>query len=643
MFGVNFRDEVWWGVALLVMAPLAVLAGDLADDPGAGLATALSAFALGVVDVVSGVVRGSRRAALVRARADQTPARAARSLVRANRLLAAVVAEESRALDRLLGEHGNFPEPALRRGDGEPLPLSELAGYYDSLPGGRLVVTGAAGSGKTVAATRLVLDLAAMAPERARFQVPVRLSLSSFTGRVRGHGVLGWIAEHLANAYRVPVAVGLELLWHGWVLPVLDGLDELEPARARRVATVLTGATGLGGSRLVLVCRTADPLGDTPTVEVLPLEVEQVAGWLEDRFPDAAVRERWAPVITGIRADPRGELAEVLTSPLRLHLAATVHGLPEPPGATDSGTPEERLLSGLVAAVVAAHPARGGRRLDPGRVRRWLSTLGQTPTIDLVALRPTAPDRLVAVLAALAVGAAVFASTVVAGLLVSGGPAVPWSAAAVGVVGAAVNLAAGRPRPVRVSTLGQRRGGDWWAAGLGAGVAVSAFVLSLASTPSGFGDLLGRVLLSGAGGVLATWVVFGTGQRRGVDRPSAVLRRVLGDDLSRFAVPVVLIGSAAACVATGEPEPVVGLLLSPVVGLLLGAPLGFLVGFAPSPLPRYWVAVGLARRADRLPPRPGRFLDWAQGAGLVRLTGDRAEFRHERVRAHLLRVSADGR
>ncbi|WP_328644118.1 TIR domain-containing protein [Amycolatopsis sp. NBC_00348] len=341
--------------------------------------------------------------------------------LRARALLEEIVTTESRTLQRLLGDTGD-PQPA----DVRFLPslvrwrpdnttatagsLSTIGRYYQDLDPERLLILGAPGAGKTVLAIQLVLDLAADSLATGRDQaVPLRLSLSAFavpdadTSPVDIRARLDtWIAEHLTNVYGVKPATAQALVKGDWIIPVLDGLDEIDPddgppLKARRVLSALNVTLGRVKWRGVLTCRTArhnkiiegdetDPdyaLQHVRAVTVQPLEAGEVVAWLTHRFPDPdaedGIQARWRPVAAALREDPNGDLARCLTSPLRLYLAVTVYRnpatLPAKMCGLDGAALENKLFSRLVPAITRDHVCPDGTRYDAPEVDRWLRTL----------------------------------------------------------------------------------------------------------------------------------------------------------------------------------------------------------------------------------------------------------------------------
>jgi hypothetical protein len=90
---------------------------------------------------------------------------------------------------------------------------------------GSLLILGEPGSGKTTT----LLDLAQTLLERAKGdikeRVPVVLNLSSWKKK---QPIAKWIVGELWGKYRVPRKIGRLWLQHGYLLPLLDGLDEIE-------------------------------------------------------------------------------------------------------------------------------------------------------------------------------------------------------------------------------------------------------------------------------------------------------------------------------------------------------------------------------------------------------------------------------
>ncbi|MFI8255072.1 hypothetical protein [Streptomyces filamentosus] len=105
---------------------------------------------------------------------------------------------------------------------------SEPTALHRCLSPPRMVVTGVevtddAGTGNSLAALSWVLDVARdREPGQA---VALRMTASSWTGQDPEH----WLVQHLTAAFGVGSAAAQRLMGTRLVVPVVDGLDELDP------------------------------------------------------------------------------------------------------------------------------------------------------------------------------------------------------------------------------------------------------------------------------------------------------------------------------------------------------------------------------------------------------------------------------
>ena len=337
----------------------------------------------------------------------------------------------------------------------------------------RLVVLGEPGAGKTTLLLRLTLDLLDRRTSGTPADlVPVLVPLGSWQPD-RQH-LDDWIAEQLTRDYpalarQVTAPGGLQrslakaLLAADRVLPVLDGLDEMPPAR--RVTALTAISEQLGRQRqFVLACRTVEyeqavaasgPLARTPVVELAPLDPAALAAYLPAATATTAPAERWDPVLAHLHAHPSGPLAQALSTPLMAWLARRIYrGATADPSellalAEDRDTDKARdaierhLLDQFVPAAYGNLPKS---RWTAQQAHGWLAALArqldQHNTYDLAwwQLRRAVPDpvfRLTAGLAGALAGGLVFGITgglayglvfgVVSGLVLglSTGPSAP--------------------------------------------------------------------------------------------------------------------------------------------------------------------------------------------------------------------------
>jgi predicted NACHT family NTPase len=102
----------------------------------------------------------------------------------------------------------------------------DISAIYDAT--GLLLILGEPGSGKTTT----LLDLARTFLERARGdpkeRVPIVLNLASWK---KNQPLAEWVSGELSEKYRVPRKTTRFWLKQHYLLPLLDGLDEVETLR----------------------------------------------------------------------------------------------------------------------------------------------------------------------------------------------------------------------------------------------------------------------------------------------------------------------------------------------------------------------------------------------------------------------------
>ena len=346
-----------------------------------------------------------------------------------------------------LAESGGWPkaDPAWASGPGELAGGgSGLADVLARVPTGRLVVLGEPGAGKTVLVLRLVLDLL----ERRDSGDPVPVLVSAASWDPGTSGLYDWVADQLALSH--PSLAGAAgsgsvsrrfraLIDSGFIVPVLDGLDEI-PYPARVSAVTKLNAAMRPGDRLVVACRRSDflaavapphemrvPLRGAAGIELRSLDSGTVTSYL---YADAA-QDRdspWQSALAGLPAD--APLVTALSSPLLLTLARAIYNTrPDESGGSapnpgelrslpDRAAIEDRLLSAFVTAAYrnadTGPPAsRRAQSWPTDRAERWLSFLADhlesgigEPDFAWWQLIRSVPRLVIAVAAGLITGAA---------------------------------------------------------------------------------------------------------------------------------------------------------------------------------------------------------------------------------------------
>lgn len=610
-----------------------------------------------------------------------------------------LAARSARNADRersaLLGSY-TAASVAFRATDGEVGELTAIGEFWRSVPQGRLVITGPAGSGKTVLAFHLVLQLIAADSDI----VPVRLDAARWKP---GGDFATWLAGQLVEEFGVARAEAYALVDAGVVLPVLDGLDELTGSGSLVTALNRYGdADRLRLAPVVLTCRddhydalTAG-LAGAERIALLPLTGEQVACYARARFGRSHPRTRGYDDVLEVAQSWAGA-----RTPWELLLIAT---------AVESGALPKDLerREDLLPAYLSAAVELGGR-YRVRDVERWLRSLAeqlnrqeaeQAPpyrmtSVDLLPhlLWPIGGHSLVRALHTL-VGAAL----AVALPLLLIGPPQQWLLLVRGLI----HPVAGLPSPLSKTVLvaavvalsglivwwtsrawpttgpSRARSPHWWrpAGGLLGGLAIGSVswlvagpLLGLATAVAGGAGLLlaSRLRSSPVLGGAVSLTVGSVATLALVTRyePLAALAGGLLT-AGASAVPflsvearswqptgrrgwpaacgrVLLLGCAAALAAIVVTQVVddyvdwaevtrTGLVIGLVAGVALGS--------------QVWLrqAIGnvLAALRARLPLRPDGFLRWASKAGILRVSGAAYQFRHAELREWLASASPAG-
>nr|WP_322715963.1 NACHT domain-containing protein [Nostoc sp. ChiQUE02]MDZ8228818.1 NACHT domain-containing protein [Nostoc sp. ChiQUE02] len=113
----------------------------------------------------------------------------------------------------------------------EPLPdTTTILEVFDSQEiAGKLLILGAPGSGKTTTQLELAHELIKQAEEQPDYPVPVLFNLSSW--KDDRQSITDWLVAELKSKYGVSTKLGKDWVDNQQLLPLLDGLDELDPQR----------------------------------------------------------------------------------------------------------------------------------------------------------------------------------------------------------------------------------------------------------------------------------------------------------------------------------------------------------------------------------------------------------------------------
>ncbi|GGL04511.1 NACHT and WD40 repeat domain-containing protein [Mangrovihabitans endophyticus] len=288
------------------------------------------------------------------------------------------------SLDAVLQSSGGRP---LRikldgelRDEFDPAVVS-LATEYHKIPSRRLVLLGEPGSGKTVLAMLLTLGL--VTTRQPGGACPVLLNVAGWDP-VR-EGFDAWLIRTVAQIYyNGQPHAARELLRHGLLIPVLDGLDEI-PEASRRAAVEKINLAVRGTRPVVLTCRSneyTDAIRDgsavlsrAPVIELKPVTVDD----LERYYGSLSWRDgvKWHAVYDRMRAEPDGPLAAAMSTPLIVSLARIVYqnltDLPQELLDADVFDSRHKVENSLIGRTVPAAYADSPKAAHAERYLRFLA------------------------------------------------------------------------------------------------------------------------------------------------------------------------------------------------------------------------------------------------------------------------------
>ncbi|MFI0482845.1 NACHT domain-containing protein [Actinomadura sp. 9N215] len=328
-----------------------------------------------------------------------------------------VAREEDRARKGLLGGYSIAPVTfgVDAGGDPEEKPAEEpaddlrsIARFFVGLSPRRLMVVGGSGVGKTVLAIELVLQL--LEPHTAGGRpglpamVPVRLAAARWSSRRRFEP---WLAEQLTRDFGLSAKDAARLVRDRRVLPVVDGLDELDPVpsagpprQAIELLAELNRYSDPSGRRpgaAVVTCRddryaelarARVSLEHATLLHLHNLSTGQITEYLHARWVDGhpCAPHRDA-VLTALSGASGEAVRTALGTPWRLQLTATaiesgadpaelLRADPEGDAEAEAARITRRLIDAYVPAATELTPRTShGTRYRPEQVRSWLTHL----------------------------------------------------------------------------------------------------------------------------------------------------------------------------------------------------------------------------------------------------------------------------
>ncbi|WP_051114944.1 hypothetical protein [Actinokineospora enzanensis] len=274
--------------------------------------------------------------------------------------------------------------------------VGDLFGVYGGLDSGRIVLVGDAGSGKSGAMIRLLLDAVAhragLGDPAVRARVPVPVLLTAFDWVPDREGFVEWVTRRLEVEHRFlktargSMSSARALVDEGLVSVLLDGVDEMAPAARGRV---LREVSRQARCRVVLSSRsrelaqavTGGHLRGAAALELIPIEPVRAADHLALRVVHP-VPAAWRTLIDRLRGGRDPALAGALDTPLMLGLLLDTY---LPHDAVDElcdrerfptgQTVEDHLLARVLPTAYDTHPGAPRPAYTLAQAERWLGFL----------------------------------------------------------------------------------------------------------------------------------------------------------------------------------------------------------------------------------------------------------------------------
>lgn len=290
------------------------------------------------------------------------------------------------------------PDLVRSRGDQDQRRLSEardvgLDERFDNLgTGGRLLVVGGPGSGKTGALGRLGRGLLERARSTVEEPVPVPLNLAAWP--IAKIPFCDWLLNRLKEEFDLPA--DHSKAWLEDLTLLLDGLDSLDEHDAKdAVAQLNDFATKHPLTRMVVSCRKTTytslnkKLAFHAAVELCPLndaEIERLV---------ASGGAKLLALRVELAGDPK--LYDLAHSPLWLWMMNEVYREPAPES-TGPGPLESSLQMRLMEryATLRLKEAQAGNSYPLIKTRRWLSWVAGNTGVDQPFFFPTIQPRMLA-------------------------------------------------------------------------------------------------------------------------------------------------------------------------------------------------------------------------------------------------------
>jgi hypothetical protein len=269
--------------------------------------------------------------------------------------------------------------------------ISNISEYFQALPLPRMIVLGPPGAGKTILLISLIVQ--SLREFRNHKVVTMRVDLAGYDPFTTDLG--SWLAQRAAIQYPIPATVARRLVESGRILPILDGLDEMDVNQnspERGIATLKRVSSYVAGVEFgaVMACREVEwkrisspssLLSGFSVIYIQPLDPKQIRSYIDGRLNELPhASSAWLQILKRIERNSADPLFETLSRPLWLSLAVMVYGSDprELLKFSDGADLRAQLLANFVSLATNSlpyHRSLGSPRYHEKNVLNWIREL----------------------------------------------------------------------------------------------------------------------------------------------------------------------------------------------------------------------------------------------------------------------------
>jgi TIR domain/NACHT domain len=284
-----------------------------------------------------------------------------------------LISLDKRQVDKNVDAPWKYTVEVADLADSTRLDNRDVSAIYDAT--GLMLILGEPGGGKTTTLLDLARTLLERAKDNVKERIPVVVNLSSWKKK---QPLEDWISNELSEKYRIPRKIARFWLLQGYLLPLLDGLDELENAlQPDCVAAINVFIEEFQPSGLVVCCRLNEyrwlpkRLKLNGAICIEPLSSEEIGKYLD------AGGSKLAALRESVDTDP--VLKELAETPLVLSIMSLAYQGVRISGlaAKNGDSPEERRLQifRLYVDKMFERKETGSPKLPKEKTIHWLSWL----------------------------------------------------------------------------------------------------------------------------------------------------------------------------------------------------------------------------------------------------------------------------